>query len=534
MGLPRATLPAFALAVAALCPCHRVLADGKFFRLLEVADEPGVRAQRAVLAFKDGVETLLVQSDVEGRGASLGWVLPLPAEPTAVEACQPHCLSWLSRVVQPALQHVVLWPLRLAIVLLVITGAVCADRLGHREGERRGLSLLSILVGTLALFLFVFLPALLLSADMPKGVEVVRTIRAGVYDVSIVRGESADGVLRWLNANGFACPPAAVPVLGDYVSRGWCFLTAKVAPDSDGLSAHHPLRIRFPAKEAVYPLRLTGVDAEPMTLDLFTIGAGRASARGMRTWVCDSFSSESSYESRFSEYLAEAPAVFRGDTTDQPIGIPDVSSLMWPGCILTRLHGRLTASSMTSDLAVRWSQPAPTRAKLYSGYAAAVSGATVAVLVLSLTIAWGTRTAVRAGWRLKEAMRRRFLAGLLVALLMGVIRYSSVEVVTLLDRGNPWVPGMAMHEHAQVLRDLRAQPPDDPFPKAYARLLQASRPRKVTFGEQNTLEEPGDYHVEASESGWRLTILDLHYVPVTVAISSNGVPMERQEAADGQ
>jgi len=37
---------------------------------------------------------------------------------------------------------------------------------------------------------------------------------------------------------------------------------------------------------------------------------------------------------------------------------------------------------------------------------------------------------------------------------------------------------------------------------------------------------PGDYFIRPTVTGWSLTIVDRLYVPVTIAISSNGVPQQ--------
>jgi len=122
-------LPRLLVLALVACSADSVIADGKFFRRLEVADEPGIQAQRAVVAFRDGIETLIVQSDVAGKDSSYGWVLPLPAEPTSIEPCQANSLNALGSVVRPEVAEFPLGILVFSFFVALITVAVCIDYL---------------------------------------------------------------------------------------------------------------------------------------------------------------------------------------------------------------------------------------------------------------------------------------------------------------------------------------------------------------------------------------------------------------------
>ena len=42
--------------------------------------------------------------------------------------------------------------------------------------------------------------------------------------------------------------------------------------------------------------------------------------------------------------------------------------------------------------------------------------------------------------------------------------------------------------------------------------------------EGGDLDKPGDFTIEATDGGWRLTIIDWSYIPITIPISSDGTP----------
>ncbi|MHC5054745.1 MAG: hypothetical protein ACYTKD_08510 [Planctomycetota bacterium] len=80
----RAALAALVGAIALLA-CPPALADGKYFPERAVEKPVAIPSQRAVIRFKDSRETRIIESAAESDSKSLGWVIPLPAEPDRVE-----------------------------------------------------------------------------------------------------------------------------------------------------------------------------------------------------------------------------------------------------------------------------------------------------------------------------------------------------------------------------------------------------------------------------------------------------------------
>ena len=510
MSSRRSSLPRLLLLVLPACATHAAFADGKFFRRLEVTDEPGIRAQRAVLAFKDGVETLIVQSDVDGSGPAYGWLLPLPAEPTAIEPCPANTLNALAGVVQPGAADLPWSFVVFSLILLLLTVATCLDHLRQKApGAPRTSPAGMVVAVVFGLFLAsLLLPSLSRGRSPSGGVEVLRTAKAGVYDVTVIQGPTAEAVRSWLMSNGFACPPSASASLRDYVADGWCFLAAKVSPEAHGTVTHHPLRVAFPAARAVYPLRLTGSDSAPIQLDLFAIGERRASASGMQTWVSDTYTRDRGYHT-FDAFECELPAMFEsGGNSWSRIAIPAVSALMWPGCVVTRLHARLGAADMQHDLTLAWLDSRPVRARLYSvGGAVGWSGGAAAI-ALAASVAWFTWVAVRSGWSLRMMIRRRLAHAIGLALLVGAVGYAMLEVVPTQDADRHAVQSMtSVWVHYAVLSRLAQEPPTAPFPEAYRKLLGEYGAGASLDGAAE-LDRPGDFRIDATENGWRLTIID--------------------------
>jgi hypothetical protein len=109
-------------------------------------------------------------------------------------------------------------------------------------------------------------------AASEKEVRVILEQTAGSYDTTVIRGTSAAAVNDWLTGHGFlAFEGRDLKVLEDYIARKWVFFCARITTAGKGVKETHPLTVRFPAAEPVYPMRLTE-SAGTVPLDLFVIG----------------------------------------------------------------------------------------------------------------------------------------------------------------------------------------------------------------------------------------------------------------------
>ena len=133
-----------------------------------------------------------------------------------------------------------------------------------------------ITLGISGFILFIFTSGIgVRSAAISYGIDDVEVIKAeqvGIYDVKVIRSDSADAILAWLQENEFGFNENDTKVFEDYISRDWCFVTAKINPQPDtevreiaveGLAA--PLILKFDTEKAVYPMALTstiGINTE--------------------------------------------------------------------------------------------------------------------------------------------------------------------------------------------------------------------------------------------------------------------------------
>jgi hypothetical protein len=73
------------------------MADGMYFPPEAVEILPKMPHQRAVIFWRDGVEQLLVESDFDGAGDRMAWIVPVPGVPTDVAEGAPGVFDVLNK-----------------------------------------------------------------------------------------------------------------------------------------------------------------------------------------------------------------------------------------------------------------------------------------------------------------------------------------------------------------------------------------------------------------------------------------------------
>ncbi len=238
-------------------------ADGKFFGSPGAAPV-GVPFQRAVLMHSGDTEILAIQSVAATGEGDLAWVVPVPSRETRI-----------GRFVAPEIFERTAFGGRLASIqnpmfpplFVVVAGLAILVLLGWMAGSKP----LETLAGLIALlFVCIFLsPAFAQSkSGGGRGVEVLRTFESGGTRAHLIQGDSVEALKGWLEENRTPLTPGSEPVVRKYIEEGWCFVAAKIRKSTKEHAAPEVLVLRFPSAKPVYPMRLTGVDAVPLRLDL--------------------------------------------------------------------------------------------------------------------------------------------------------------------------------------------------------------------------------------------------------------------------
>ena len=396
-----------------------VFADGKAFPEIAIETQPAIPFQRAMIVFRNGVETLLVESAFDSPSATLGWVLPVPAEPTELSVGDPAELPSLAFALGPEIVNDLggaLWP---TVVVVLVLGLYAAIGISQPDLRRRLKDYLTL--GVILLFVSLLaslvLPSLGTAGAVAGGgvpVEVVRTQRVGNYEVSVLRPADADALSRWLGEQGFRPADAAErAVITDYIRDAWCFVAAVLRRPAEGTLTPHPIAVSFPTVEPVYPMRLTALANSTTQVDLFVVADRRAEADQFECILSDRFAVANDDVYSDADYIA-GPAYCPAHVRGQGVGIghPDTCQRLWPGCVVTRLRATLTPEQMHQDIRVGMADTTPHRLRVYSSRArwGIVGSVGLSGLAVLLIVAW-----IACAGRRRPARRARIAGAVTVA-----------------------------------------------------------------------------------------------------------------------
>lgn len=373
MRRPVAVLAALALLLSGT---GTVLADGCFFKGAgRFEAPPPIPAQRALVIHRDGVERLVVESTLDVAGQTFGWVLPVPARPTEVKEVTPGALDVLDLATRPAIRsggsfEVILYPAGL-LLLVVVALRLFLTKWNPQSRERRLVELL-VFACLLLLFAAILVPNLLSAKLGMAGVEIPGVTasdpqRVGNYEVVVLEARDAGALGKWLEGNGLSAVPAAgVPVVADYVARGWVFVAARLVREGSGPAAPHPICVVFPSEKPVYPMRLTALAGGTTDLRIHVASAGSASCPPLAVRFSGEFAATRDHP--YFHYDGDPlPMLTHGGSWEgRRVAHPFLLEHLWAGCVITRLEGSMAAASMDRDIVLEVGKVAPYEHVLYT------------------------------------------------------------------------------------------------------------------------------------------------------------------------
>lgn len=222
---------------------------------------PEMPSQRAFVDWRNGVETMIVESDFNGEPGSYVWYLPVPARPLSVEAIRPGALQTLqesipirvSRSRAASFTPFCLAGLLISVILISI-----------RRRFRRRAAWAAIACATAGLFYLV-------SVIVYPRLQPPWAAKTSAGDDSVV-GSFHVKVVTTVASNDDAVPETLRSMMDTLAGEGWSIVRAELRKTGTGLATPHPLAIRFRTETPIYPMRLTGVGARnPLYLDLFVL-----------------------------------------------------------------------------------------------------------------------------------------------------------------------------------------------------------------------------------------------------------------------
>lgn len=114
------------------------------------------------------------------------------------------------------------------------------------------------------------------------GPQVVHREVVGAFEAVVLEGGTAQEVIDWLDANGYAQDPEAEPILQKYLDDGALFAALKLTGGTD-VDEIHPIVLRFTEGEPCVPLTLTRIAAvEDMDVRAMFLAPARVAPTNFR------------------------------------------------------------------------------------------------------------------------------------------------------------------------------------------------------------------------------------------------------------
>ncbi len=114
------------------------------------------------------------------------------------------------------------------------------------------------------------------------GPTIVKREIVGAFEIVVLEGGTSQEVVDWLDENGYAQDPEAVPIMEEYLAEGYYFAAAKLRHGA-GVDELQPLVLSYEGTQPCVPLRLTRIAAaDDMPIRIFTLAANRAVPTGYK------------------------------------------------------------------------------------------------------------------------------------------------------------------------------------------------------------------------------------------------------------
>jgi len=113
--------------VLVFCISAIASADGLYSQLHNALSHPELPYQRALISHRNGVETLIVESELKGPKGDYAWIVPVPNPPTKVLEVNSESLERdFDRANPEFVAYQSVWPFGVFGILLLISALVAA------------------------------------------------------------------------------------------------------------------------------------------------------------------------------------------------------------------------------------------------------------------------------------------------------------------------------------------------------------------------------------------------------------------------
>lgn len=310
---------------------------------------PHITAQRAIVKYKDGVQTVIMQSSLSSDAQELGWLVALPTVPTSVKQIGKGLFTELSGAAPTLLVFSsadarLLFNLTFFLMILYVLLLLMLNKIRF------------IHLVVLLLFVCVIFAAEFTNMSRSRGTKTNRSLdltpskAVGNYDIEIIKPDSKKALGDWLVGQKISPLLAAQDTLvTNYIEKGWCFVAIKLHRTESGESVVHPLSFTFSSKKSIYPMALNTLGTSGSYFEFYVLGDAVASHPQLMTNYVKKFSEQKPLKCKSGEACeceVGPPLVYYGSFYSG--GLTDFSSadLFWDGMVVTKLSARLETTDL--------------------------------------------------------------------------------------------------------------------------------------------------------------------------------------------
>ena len=220
-----------ATSAEAFCGFYVARADTSLFN----------RASQVVLVRDEDRTVITMANDFEGKVADFAVVVPVP---TMIEREQINVGD------RAVIQHLDAYTSPRLVEYHDPDPCMLYDRMEMREGDTASLPRAS---------------AAQKRAARSQGVTIEASYTVGEYDILILSAAQSDGLIRWLNDNGYRIPGGAARVVDSYLKQDMRFFVARVNIEQQsrlGYQYLRPLQVAYESNRFMLPIRLGTLNAK--------------------------------------------------------------------------------------------------------------------------------------------------------------------------------------------------------------------------------------------------------------------------------
>jgi hypothetical protein len=375
MSASRLLLLLLLIAALLTLPAPAARADGVYIPDRAFPAFPAIPSQRAVIAHRDGRQTLIVESALQTDAPAVAWVLPLPAPPDDLHLADPGTLTAAAFSLAPEIRHDYSAAATAGLVLFLYVVPLVLVLYFTRDAKVRweAFRILLLLEAITVCFWSILLPSLGRAgnaAAVPEATAAVLSVhRLDGADFTVLAAPTPDALNAWLADHALTpLAPDARAIVADYIARGWCFVVGALRPTPGQPHLPRPLVATVNTPAPVFPMKLTALANTTTAVDLYVVARQQAAADGFSCVAADTFNGYPKRRSRTVDGATDAAGYYASDTR-MAIASPDLVPLLWNGCVVTHLAARLPPAAMTADIAIRQQPLRPYRAVRYSAQA---------------------------------------------------------------------------------------------------------------------------------------------------------------------